>query len=239
MMGSTHAATGAVAGALTASAAGAGPGLTLSSALVCAGAALVPDLDHGNSCATLAYGPATKQLHRGTAWLSLKMWESTRTDWERRAEFRDAGRHRYLTHTGLFAVFAGALGFALAEFDTGRFLVVLVMVSFALRGLSQALRSLRWLDAVVVRTLIAAAVAFLLAPSQTLTGVLVGVGCLAHIAGDSLTRAGVPLLWPRTIRGQRWCRLRTPLTVTTGDSRFEAGLRWLSLAATPGAVFLL
>lgn len=63
-------------------------------------------------------------------------------------------------------------------------------------------------------------------------GGAVSVGCLAHVAGDSLTVSGVPLLWPLVIRGRRWAPLGVRRIRT--DHVVERWVVWPLLAA--GAV---
>jgi membrane-bound metal-dependent hydrolase YbcI (DUF457 family) len=43
-------------------------------------------------------------------------------------------------------------------------------------------------------------------------GIPLAAGCLVHLAGDWITVAGVPALWPIRHRGKRWWRYRLPLT---------------------------
>jgi membrane-bound metal-dependent hydrolase YbcI (DUF457 family) len=57
-----------------------------------------------------------------------------------------------------------------------------------------------------------------LSPVRGWIGVAVFLGCVVHVLGDALTRAGVPFLWPLPIRGQRWFRIGSPRRL-----RFAAG----------------
>jgi membrane-bound metal-dependent hydrolase YbcI (DUF457 family) len=41
-------------------------------------------------------------------------------------------------------------------------------------------------------------------------GLPIGVGALAHLLGDACTVAGIPLLFPFSIKGQRWYRVGLP-----------------------------
>lgn len=57
----------------------------------------------------------------------------------------------------------------------------------------------------------------------------VGLGCLAHILGDMLTKEGAPLFWPVSKRRYRFA------TLTTGDP-WETWLYHLMLFATAGCL---
>lgn len=230
MMGSTHAATGALTGVLTVIALGGGLPAVATGAVLGAGAALVSDLDHGNSCATLAHGPFTKIPSKILTRISKWSYRSTRTTWERtHLPKHDPGGHRYLTHTGIFAVAAGLATYGGSIFWPIRMLIVFLLISFAIRGLCQALPGSNKIDKWQVRTVVSAAGAWLLPVTPSMLGVLMTVGVLTHIAADSLTKAGTPVFWPVKIRGQRWCRMRTPLTLTTGAGRAEPVISWVSM----------
>ena len=110
MMGFSHATTGVLVGvavaAPLAAAAGTPPtpmGL-LAWALLGAGSALVPDLDHPSSTATRSQGFVTGLLSRGMRALSLAVYRRTRTPAD-----RSDGEHRHLGHTPVFAAAVGAV----------------------------------------------------------------------------------------------------------------------------------
>lgn len=233
MMGSSHAATGALTGVLCVSAFGGDLITVAAGAVLGAGAALVSDLDHGNSCATLAHGPFTKIPSRILVALSKFSYRNTRTAWEKsHLPNHDPGGHRYLTHTGIFAAVAGLATYGGSIFWPVRLVIEFLLISFAVRGLCQALPGSNKIDKWPVRSIVSAAGAWLLPVSPILLGALMTVGILTHIVADSLTKAGTPILWPVKIRGQRWCRLRTPITITTGKSRAEPIISWASMISS-------
>jgi LexA-binding, inner membrane-associated putative hydrolase len=230
MMGSTHAATGALAGVVVTSAAGSDLLTVAAGAVLCAGAALVSDLDHGNSCATLAHGPFTRIPSKILIRISRSTYRHSRTPWEKsHTPSHDPGGHRYLTHTGLFAIFAGMVAVAMSITWPSQMVVEFFLISFAIRGLCQALPGSNKIDKWPLRTVVSAAGSWALLINPILLGVIVTAGIFTHIAADSMTKAGVPVCWPIMIRGQKWCRLRTPKTITTGKGRAEPIISWVSM----------
>lgn len=239
MMGNTHAATGAVAGVLLAWAGNAAPLASVAAAVLCAGAALVPDLDHKNSIVTRAHGPITGKLSGVVRGLSAIVYKATRTPWEASHEAgkHSVGKHRYLTHTLAFAIAMGLLVLASSALRVTFAMVVFLMISFALRGAALGLSSMRKLDHWLTRSLVAVIPTYVivwqsLIPAEGVALLMI-LGCLTHDLADGMTKAGVPLLWPLKIRGQRWCRLRTPLTISTGKTWVETALRWACLVGAP------
>jgi membrane-bound metal-dependent hydrolase YbcI (DUF457 family) len=179
-MGRTHALSGAVAwlaaGGLVDRVAPAlaahGAAETAAAALVCAGAALLPDLDHPSSTVAHALGPVTHLLARVA---------------------RVSGGHRHATHSVVFAAAAGAGGWLLGSAGTWSSVVPVVLLA------ALALAALGVTNTAAAGVLAAASSVYVLhAAGGTLAwlGPAVGLGCLAHIAGDALTEHGVPALWP-------------------------------------------
>lgn len=213
MMGRTHALSGWCAGLLVAPLLGAAsPAQSLLVAATVAGWSLAPDLDHPGAVATRWGGWVTGWLSLALRELSAVAFEATRTPRDRDSE----GTHRHLSHTFVFAAVVGgvtALGTALSPW-WGVLLPVTVGTLLAGRSLG------RWVlgaGAVpVVWGLLAGGDE--LSPVRGWIGVAVALGCVVHILGDALTRAGVPFLWPLPIRGQRWFRIATPYGL-----RFRAG----------------
>jgi membrane-bound metal-dependent hydrolase YbcI (DUF457 family) len=186
-------------------------------AAVCAGAALLPDLDlsgrvtanKGGAIVAHSFGIFSLFLAEVVEKISLGIYNVTKA---RHDPHRENG-HRTFTHTLPFAVLMGGLATWLAS-EYGRWAVIgilFVMFGFALRGLfhNWAHRA-GWL----LITLIsggAAYGAYLLLPTvhrgYEMIGVAVGVGCLVHLLGDALTRAGVPIFWPLPTGGKRMWRM--------------------------------
>src|SRR5262249_2587989 len=165
-MGHTHAISGAV---LWLAAAGTvdrfapalashGAAETAAAAVGCAGAAMLPDLDHPSSTVAHALGPGTHALARGTARMS--------------------GGHRPATHSPPCAAVAGVAGWKLGSAGTWWSAVLVVLLA------ALALAALGVTHTMAAAVLAAAASLYVLhAAGGTLAwlGPAVGLGCLAHI----------------------------------------------------------
>jgi membrane-bound metal-dependent hydrolase YbcI (DUF457 family) len=213
MMARSHAASGWCAGLLVAPLLGATTAAqSLLVAATVAGWSLAPDLDHPGAVATRWGGWLTAWLSRGLRALSAAVFEATRTPRDRDSE----GTHRHLSHT---IVFAGVLGAGTA---VGTWLAPWwgVLVPVALGTLLAGRVLGMW---VLCAGTVPAVWGLVvggdeLSPVRGWIGVAVALGCVVHILGDALTRAGVPFLWPLPIRGQRWFRIGSPRVL-----RFAAG----------------
>jgi membrane-bound metal-dependent hydrolase YbcI (DUF457 family) len=154
-------------------------------AAVCAGSALLPDLDHPGSLIANFLGPPSELLARLVSLIS--------------------GGHRQGTHSLLFVALVWA-GTWLGIQQIGRVFVLGVVfftVALALQGLRLCPpgSGFREWGAIGLQAGIATWVV-----STYLPGVpdwlsyAVSVGALAHLLGDCLTTRGVPLLWPLRTR---------------------------------------
>jgi membrane-bound metal-dependent hydrolase YbcI (DUF457 family) len=198
MMGHTHALSGAAAWLLVAPGlaalptAGGLPGelapmvvnmlspmeLT-AGALICAGAAMLPDLDHPHATIAQTFGPATWVLSKAFNWAS--------------------GGHRHATHSLLFAIVAGVGSQLLADrYPVGRDIVVILMIGLALRAIGVGIPGKTITSALMNIGLTAAAFVFfhLHYVGYLWLGLAIAIGCLAHVVGDCLTERGCPVLWP-------------------------------------------
>ena len=241
MLGVNHATSGAVLGLAVAGYApqvlGVVPtaGTVVTFAAVCAGAALLPDLDHPSSTATRHFTVASFLASTVVRPLSGLVYRLTRAR-------RDTGKgtHRGLTHTVLGAVALGtAVNLASAQWGTPVLIGTLfVCIALAIKGL----------DAIVPgppSLVVAAGLTF--AVEQYLPGGTAGtagwlgtavmLGMVVHSAGDAVTESGAPLLWPLTIRQRRWYPVGSPrpLRFRTGG-RVEA---WVVAPALVVATFVL
>jgi len=158
-----------------------GPGEIIAGALVCAGAALIPDLDHKSATITQTYGALTQTLGAFMNWVF--------------------GGHRNGTHSLLFAVIMGAIAQSLALWSEMAVQVfVFLLVGIAFNGLGLGLDKNRT-AAGVINALLTAGVTLALYSAGTdyaWMGAAVAFGCLLHFVGDMATHMGVPLLWPFT-----------------------------------------
>jgi membrane-bound metal-dependent hydrolase YbcI (DUF457 family) len=212
MMGHSHALSGAlvwlgVAPGLTAISQSTGfapmmataltPAELIAGAVVCAGAAMLPDLDHPSATIAQTFGPATWLLSRAVNFLS--------------------GGHRHATHSLLFAACAGLGAHILAQNQPiGRDVLVILMIGLALRAVGVGVPG-RTITSAIVNVAMTAGlfVTFVnLGVAYAWLGVAIAVGCLAHVLGDCLTERGCPVLWP--MRG-RWL-LPFDIGIKTGRS---------------------
>ena len=152
------------------------------STVVCAGAALLPDLDHHDGLIANALGPVTRVLTRGVA--------------------RASGGHRHATHSLLFGLLMAVLTWALVRYG-GRpamLATALLCAAFALRaiGLTELGSSerLRWPQVALVAGALTWTEARYIPGTWHWLPVAVAAGCWLHVLGDLLTPEGVPLLWP-------------------------------------------
>ncbi|GAA1420130.1 MULTISPECIES: metal-dependent hydrolase [Catellatospora] len=191
-------------------------------AAVCAGGALLPDLDmsgkvtkgQGGSTVSRSFGVASLFVAEVIEKISVGVYTATKLS-------KDPDRHnghRTLTHT---LPFAALMGFGSIWLCTryGRWAVIGIlffMFGFALRGLFD-----KWADRagwviVTITSGAAAYFAFNFLPSENrgypMIGLAVGVGCIVHLMGDIVTRAGVPILWPIPTGRRMWRMIGLPDT---------------------------
>jgi membrane-bound metal-dependent hydrolase YbcI (DUF457 family) len=198
---------------------------------VCAGSALLPDLDcsgavlknKGGATAAHTFGVFSLFLAECVEKFSLVVYRATRT----RHDERRTNGHRTLTHTWMFNLLLG-LGIAALCDAAGKPAAVGVLFftfGLAVRGLmADAARQSGW---ILVTGLSAAAAVLAIQelPSgrgYPLLGLAVGVGGVVHTFGDMITRHGCPVLWPIICRQQRWWEFGMPKPIAiTADGPFE------------------
>jgi membrane-bound metal-dependent hydrolase YbcI (DUF457 family) len=186
---------------------------------VCAGGALLPDLDlsgkvtrnQGGATVARTFGVFSLFAAEVIEKVSLAVYTLTRTS---RDPHRQNG-HRTLTHT---LPFAGLVGWGTTALAThfGKWAVVVtvfLMAGLALRGLfDEWAERAGWL----IVTLCAAAVAVFTAVrlpgdrGYPMLGLAVGVGCVVHLLGDMITKAGVPIMWPVPVGRRMWRMVGVP-----------------------------
>lgn len=167
------------------------PAELLAGAVVCAGAALLPDLDHPEATVTRSLGPVT-EIPSG--FLSSL-----------------AGGHRNGTHSFLFAALAGFGSFLLLgnmPHPWGALLIAFFFPALMIRVLTEARGLVCAGLAMIVSTVIVMGHV-----RPIVLAVSVGLGCLLHMLGDFVTPEGVPPLWP--LSRIRW---RFPIVARTGDN---------------------
>ncbi|MCZ2524876.1 metal-dependent hydrolase [Streptomyces sp. NPDC059506] len=200
-------------------------------ALICAGAALAPDLDHKAATISRSFGPLSRGVCEVVDKVSYAVYKATRG----KKDPNRKGGHRTLTHTWVWALMCGAAASATAVWvDRWGVLVVLfVHMVLAIEGLlwRQARPSSdvmvwllgatsAWMLADVLDTTVGGAGWLFSEPGQEYmwVGLPIVVGALVHCLGDALTVSGCPVLWPLPLGGKRWYPLGPPKFM-----RFKAG----------------
>ncbi|MFJ9527094.1 metal-dependent hydrolase [Streptomyces sp. SID5594] len=251
MMGPAHSLSGAAAW-LGVGAAAAATGHTMPwpvlvvGALISAGAALAPDLDHKAATISRAFGPISKALCEITDKISYAVYKATKS----KADPRRTGGHRTLTHTWFFAVLMGA-GCSFAAVTGGRWAVLAILFVHLVLAVEGLLWRAARVSSDVLVWLLGATSAWILAgvldqpgngagwlfdaPGQEYMwlGLPIVLGALVHDIGDALTVSGCPVLWPLPIGGKRWYPLGPPKFM-----RFRAG-SWVEIKVLMPAFMVL
>ncbi len=212
--------------------------------LICAGAALAPDLDQPSATISRAFGPASKLLCKVLCEISAAVYNATRSKRERR---RDGG-HRTLTHTWVWAVLIGA-GFSFAAVAWGRWAVLVTLFIHMVLAVEGLLWRMARVSSDVLVWLLGATSAWMLAavldePGNGANwlfadhpylwiGLPIVLGSVVHTIGDAITISGCPMLWPLPIAGKRWYPLGTPRFM-----RFRAGAWVETRVLMPGFMLL-
>ncbi|BFV60139.1 metal-dependent hydrolase [Kitasatospora sp. CMC57] len=157
------------------------PSEILVGTLLCAGAALLPDLDHHDATPAHLLGPLSRGLCRLVGKLS--------------------GGHRHATHSLLFvALVTGGTWLGVTRlgerFAVGLTFVLLALAARALHLHPPGHGPTAWTTSVGLAGVGTATVAAWFDGIAGWLPYAVGLGALTHLLGDCLTRKGVPLLWP-------------------------------------------
>jgi membrane-bound metal-dependent hydrolase YbcI (DUF457 family) len=201
---------------------------------VCAGSALLPDLDcsgavlrnRGGATVARTFGVVSLFLAEVVEKVSLAVYRLTST----RHDERRTNGHRTLTHTWLFNVVLG-LGVAWMCEELGKPAVIgwlFFTFGLAVRGLmADVARKSGWI-LITALSACAAGLAFLTLPADRgypLLGLAVGAGGVIHTLGDMITRHGCPVIWPIIWRRQRWWEFGVPDAFAVKvDSWFERAI---------------
>jgi membrane-bound metal-dependent hydrolase YbcI (DUF457 family) len=222
MMGHTHALSGAAAwlaatpfltdpAVLGHHALHLSPAQIAAGTVVCAGAGMLPDIDHHDGTIANAFGPLTRLLCRLVGAIS--------------------GGHRHATHSLAFAALAGfGVGWTAGHAPTWAWLLVLcLLIGLGLHGIGIRVPEREHFSA-LLNAVIAAALTYVMRDlDMGFAGYAVALGCVAHTFGDCLTPDGCPVFWPA-----QW-RIELPLIGKT-DGVLE---RWvLAPLLTLGVVIL-
>ena len=202
---------------------------------VCAGGALLPDMDlsgkvttdQGGATVAHTFGRASLFLAECLEKFSLGVYDATKM---RRDPKRHNG-HRTFTHTLPFAIGVGWLT-TLGCVAGGKWAVIGILfftMGLALRGVFHTWAAhLGWIPITIVSGA-AAYGTYLYLPADRgypLIGFAVGLGCVVHLLGDVITREGVPILWPIPTGHRMWRMIGVPnaIAVKVGG-RMEHVLR--------------
>jgi membrane-bound metal-dependent hydrolase YbcI (DUF457 family) len=217
---------------------------------MCAGGALLPDLDlsgrvttdQGGATVAHTFGVVSLFLAECIEKVSLGVYNATKL----RRDPRRHNGHRTLTHTLIFNVAAG-LGVSALCNAYGKWAVIGVLFitfAMALRGLF-----VKWAQRAgwVIVTLVSAAAAFGAferlpgGRGYPVLGVAIGVGGVVHLLGDMLTSHGCPLLWPLPLGRRMWRCIGVPdeMSVKVGGKVEVYVLRTGFVVATVAAAFAL
>lgn len=240
VMGPTHAMSGAAlwlgAAATSAPLLGGQPmPAVVVGAAVCAGAALLPDIDcpgslslKDGSTVVRAFGIVGEVMGHTMDNVALAVYNLTRG---KKDKPRNSG-HRTLTHTAVFTV---ALGFLVSagatipgtfnllgrEWGIGNVFALVIMwgmLHLAMFGLIEKWTKKTRKKYGLLAVMAISALGTLLTASQLerttggleWLGLAVGAGAVMHCLGDAITKAGVPFLWPIPINGKRWYDITLP-----------------------------
>lgn len=201
MMGRTHALTGIAAGVGTTYLIDVPLITAVLGSVLCAGAALAPDIDHRESTVTKSFGPVTQVLSYLVRMIS--------------------GGHRAGTHSILGIVLIGTLAqFGVmfrhvpgASIPARVVLCVLLILCFG--GVIRLLKIPGWFDDLAPIPIVISIVCFTAIDLSIVPWVLM-LGCAVHVAGDVVTKAGCPLWWPLSAE-----RVRFPLFRAGGSFEYQ------------------
>lgn len=203
--------------------------------MIAIGAGLFPDLDNTSSSMVNVLGPIGQILSRIMRGISRTVYSITHTS----KEPSEADPHRQFWHTALAVVAGGILtslllslripiGMIGSGFVTVTTVVLFIMLTVAtnliitvfFKKMGHKRSSLHsfliWVAGVIVALLIID----MLPPNQSYTwvGVMVTLGWLTHILGDTLTTSGTPFFAPFKHKGKRWWNYRLPPHVKANGS---------------------
>ena len=210
VMGPTHSMSGAAVGLAVAQALPASWGGVTSPqeafvyAGIAAGAALLPDLDSPQATVSRSFGPLSLGLSHVVENLAQSFVNLTRGQ---KDEWCGNG-HRTATHTVWFGLLAGVVASLLigAFGRPAAIGLLFVFLGLAVRGLMPEWSKKKdWLGVTGVSALLAVG-AWMYVPS-TASAIVMGsaltIGVLTHLAGDFITKNGIPALAPIVPVGHR------------------------------------
>lgn len=224
MMGRTHAVTGALAFQAAAGWFPATVPAVLLGTIICTGAALLPDIDHGDATTANTYGPVT----RGLSVVVRKV----------------SGGHRNGTHSVLGIGLTGLSAYqAVLYQDAPGWAGVIakvwlsVLLILASAGAVRLLKIDGYADDFAPIP-VCLALVWLAPVDLSWVPLAIMLGMAVHVAGDMLTNGGCPLFWPiKKGKGKRSKPARYALGLFKTNGWFE---NWIVLPlAIIGTVALI
>lgn len=177
MMGRTHALTGVAISVAATFYYTVPVSVGIMGSLICAGSALLPDIDHKESHITRTFGPVTQ----GLSWVMRKI----------------SGGHRFGTHSLMGIASIGVLAeYGVMYRDT--IMAQIILCTFMILASSGAIRLLQipgWFDDIIPIPIVIGIVCLTNVSLDFIPLALVS-GCAIHVLGDMLTKSGCPLWWP-------------------------------------------
>lgn len=191
-------------------------------AIACAGAAIMPDLDHPQATIAHTFGPISYAASKLTHLL--------------------AGGHRQGTHSLLFSVGFGALcylvGTSTQWFHSAwpAMILMFLLTAFAFRALNivppRTSGTIKGFVVILEAIAVTVAIQFFMPNAWWFLGMAGFIGCIIHLIGDSLTPEGVPWFYPA-----RW-RLAIPIISHTGNILEKAIISPLMVLAVLFEIYL-
>lgn len=187
-----------------------GPAGVFMGSIICAGAAMLPDIDHHNASIAHSLPPLTMVMARFFQTAS--------------------GGHRHGTHSIVGTLFFGIVAW-LASFlviqDVGWFgdlnigagLMAVILAAFAfkvLRFMPDTARRAPWAAGLIVGVI--TTLVFPQGPSWLIVCIVLGV--IVHIAGDMLTKEGCNIFWPLKIKPPKFFKNTPILSSVWGDNGY-------------------
>lgn len=194
MMGRTHALTGVAAGiGVTYCATYSVPAAVIGT-VFCAGAALVPDIDHKDSTITKTFGPLTRIL----SYVVRKI----------------SGGHRVGTHSFMGIAILGALAQYGVQYrhELPAQIIICTIMTLGFSGVIRLLRIPGWFDDLAPIPVVIGIVCFTEVSLAIIPPALM-LGCAIHVAGDVVTKSGCPLLWPFSLKRTKLALFKTDGTM--------------------------
>ena len=252
MMGPAHSLSGAAAWlGVGAAAAAAGhpmpwPVLVVG-ALICAGAALAPDLDHKAATISRAFGPISRGPVRGRRQALVRRLQGDQEAGRPAQDRRPPHAHPHLAVGGPDRRAAPRR----SAITGGRWAVLAILFVHLVLAVEGLLWRAARVSSDVLVWLLGATSAWILAgvldkpgngsdwlftaPGQEYLwlGLPIVLGALVHDIGDALTVSGCPILWPIPIGRKRWYPIGPPKVM-----RFRAG-SWVELKVLMPVFMLL